>query len=533
MVTNKSKNDLSFGNFCTNLAANEFHFEESEGRKFMVVPVVMMVEGVHVNNSGPSLYLLEEFSINAESWDGMPVSIGHPCDESGEPISCNTSDVYESMVVGTIFNSRVEGGKQKAEIWIEVDKAEKVEPSLIPMIQNGEDIDVSTGHMSADEYVVGEWNGEKYDHIIRNIIPDHLALLPGAQGACGWADGCGIRANRKKEGGKQMKKIMTLEDARKVGEEIAKSDFTKSEWVANRLTSLVSFFGLNSLSYSEVHQALQRKVDQLDTMQKINFVVDVYDDYFIYEERSREGNAGESKMYKQGYSVGENNQINFDGDPVEVYRETEYLAVNEKSVEKLNKGEKQMKKKREEKVDTLIKNENSTFDESDRDFLLGLDDASFDNVSKIGDRFAEKHKAVVKENEELKKKTDEKPNGEENGEPKGNESPVTMEAYLKDAPPEIADTIKEGVELRNKKKAGLIQNILKNADGVFTEDELKEKKIPELEKLSTLAKPKGDYTGQAGAEEEEEISINERQADGTGVPPAPTMTDIANAGKAA
>jgi len=51
--------------------------------------------------------------------------------------------------------------------------------------------------------VEGVWNEEEYHSIVRNYRPDHLALLPGAIGACSWEDGCGIRANKDiKKGGK-------------------------------------------------------------------------------------------------------------------------------------------------------------------------------------------------------------------------------------------------------------------------------------------------------------------------------------------
>lgn len=38
-----------------------------------------------------------------------------------------------------------------------------------------------------------------FKRIARNLNPDHLALLPGGTGACSWEDGCGVRANERKD----------------------------------------------------------------------------------------------------------------------------------------------------------------------------------------------------------------------------------------------------------------------------------------------------------------------------------------------
>ena len=54
-----------------------------EGRTHIVVPVIMMVEGVHNGSQGPLLHLAEDLGKFPESWDGIPVTIQHPTVDGG------------------------------------------------------------------------------------------------------------------------------------------------------------------------------------------------------------------------------------------------------------------------------------------------------------------------------------------------------------------------------------------------------------------------------------------------------------------
>ena len=48
------------------------------GKKHIVVPVVMMVEGVHSGSHGPIFHSAEELGRFPESWNGIPITIPHP-----------------------------------------------------------------------------------------------------------------------------------------------------------------------------------------------------------------------------------------------------------------------------------------------------------------------------------------------------------------------------------------------------------------------------------------------------------------------
>lgn len=164
-----------------------------QGKKHMVVPVVMMVEGVHHGSHGPMLHLIDELGRFPESWNGIPVVIDHP-EEDGVNVSANSPEVIENSV-GRVYNTHVNGSKLAAELWLEEEKLIQLSKDVLDNLKKGIPLEVSLGMFTEDEPVEGDWNGEKYGAIARGHRPDHLALLPGGVGACSLADGCGIRAN--------------------------------------------------------------------------------------------------------------------------------------------------------------------------------------------------------------------------------------------------------------------------------------------------------------------------------------------------
>jgi hypothetical protein len=180
--------------------------ETRAGKTFLVAPVVMMVEGVHCGSHGCLLHPIEELGRFPGAWDGRPVIIYHP-QKDGISVSAGDPDIDLSERIGTVYNTRVDGNKLRAEIWLDEERIKSKSSDAYQYIQNGNPMDVSIGVFTDEEDKEGEWNGEKYIKIARNHRFDHLALLPGLEGACSWADGCGIRLNSKfkaKEGGSKM-----------------------------------------------------------------------------------------------------------------------------------------------------------------------------------------------------------------------------------------------------------------------------------------------------------------------------------------
>lgn len=184
-----------------------------DGKPYLIAPVVMIREGVH----NALLYLTEELGAFVESWNGRAIPISHP-QRAGEYVSANSPDIWASEVVGFLFNTRMDGDRLVSEIWLDIEKAEKLGElgaGIVETLRSGGQMEVSTGLLLNIEETPGSWNGESYDGIARMIYPDHLALLPNEIGACSWDDGCGTpRVNTKGEGMKDevTTNELTLDD---------------------------------------------------------------------------------------------------------------------------------------------------------------------------------------------------------------------------------------------------------------------------------------------------------------------------------
>lgn len=164
--------------------------QDFDGRPHLVVPVTMIVEGV-LNGA---LVTREVMRLHTDAWNGRPVPILHP-EENGEYISANRADILQRCV-GFIQNAHVEGDRLLGDAWIDINKSDAHGPEgLTAALEAGETIEISTGYLSYNTDVEGEFNGKPYERITNAIIPDHLALLPGQIGACSVADGCGTWQN--------------------------------------------------------------------------------------------------------------------------------------------------------------------------------------------------------------------------------------------------------------------------------------------------------------------------------------------------
>lgn len=171
-----------------------------ENRPYLVVPVIALVEGVvrASNSQGPELVLFDEFLRTTPLWNGRPVMVDHPKDASGVQISANDPKVLEAGRFGWVFNAGGEDKRLKLEAWLDEERAAAVEgaPEIIARIRTAVGpVEVSVGVFVGEDPTGGTFNGETYIDIWRNILPDHLAMLPeGTIGACSVEMGCG--ANR-------------------------------------------------------------------------------------------------------------------------------------------------------------------------------------------------------------------------------------------------------------------------------------------------------------------------------------------------
>lgn len=171
---------------------------ERDGREWLVAPVVALVPGV-LNGE---LVLADEIGRYTPVWNDSPVTIGHPHD-GREYISARSLEALDAFACGRLYDVRFEDGRLKGDVWIDLDRLEQFGDAgdmVLSQIVDGGGCEVSTGYFRDVERANGAHEGRRYQTIARNIRPDHLALLPTAEGACNWADGCGVpRTNFRQE----------------------------------------------------------------------------------------------------------------------------------------------------------------------------------------------------------------------------------------------------------------------------------------------------------------------------------------------
>lgn len=330
-------------------------------KPYYIVPVVMMVEGVHSGSHGPLLHKIDELGKIPAAWNGIPVVIDHPEDKDGTPISANAPDVIDNRSVGKVYNTTVDGLKLKAEAWLDEDKLNEIAPEILQDILNNKLIEVSVGVFSEEQDEEGTWNGEEYKAVAYNYRPDHLAILTEFVGACSCKDGCGIRTNKD-----SMEAELTLS-----GKDLALALNRKG-------LSFVEICSNADASFRERMDAAYTVLRSFETRDTYCYLEEMYDSYLVYVKSSSDG----AKMYKQDYSY-ESGKLDLTGNPVEVHRKVEYvtnnLSINQKEVNMSKECAPCIK----EKVDHLIANSQGRWTEDDRDFLQTLSEAQLDKMKPI------------------------------------------------------------------------------------------------------------------------------------------------------
>jgi hypothetical protein len=366
-------------------AAGSIKEIEFEGKPHLVVPVTMLVEGVHSGNNGPLYYPKEEIENSSILWNGRPVVINHPT-KDGVSISANSPDVLETIKVGTIFNTHVnEEGGLNADLYLNKESLESIAAGVLKNIQSKNSIEVSTGLFTDNDSIQGQWKGESYEEIVKNFKPDHLAILPDGVGACSLEDGCGIRFNNnnKMKGGKNVEKLNS-NDIKPEGMETLE---------AMKLLNSVGFTFVQNKAKMDIPgfkaktDKMREHIYSMDTQNTYHYLEEMYDDAVIYEMRDR--NMGQAKLMKQNYTTKDDGMVELTGEPTEVVKKvdvsyTPKQPITMKRGDKLNKKEDQMPDKNcgqcMEKIVTIINSNATPYTEAHREFLLLQDEAFLDSI---------------------------------------------------------------------------------------------------------------------------------------------------------
>jgi hypothetical protein len=452
----------------------EIRRTQFEGREHIVAPVILMVEGVHNGSGGPLYYPASELQASAHLWNGRPLPIQHP-EQQGQPISCNSPEVVQAQSVGWLWNVVFEPHpvpRLKGEIWVDVNKVQQISPPTLEALTRNLPLEVSTGLFSDDEMVSGIWGNESYNGVVRNIRPDHLALLPGAIGACSWQDGCGVRAN--KEGGTDLK----------INEE-EQGVFKK---LLGKVNSFVQHLLGNEMGMDEKMQKVRRAVYQMDGPMMDNYVQEVYDNYVVYECRpGPQSSPGSStKLYKREYTVSESGEIELGNEIMEVKREVNYVPVanteaihiqeNKQEITNNEKKEEQemVTEERKQKVNALITN--GAFVEADRTLLENMDCPQFSRIEALAGRpvtnAADRTESKVQTFDELLA----------NASPEAKASWALLQKQIKD------------------NRDGLIARIKGNAQNKITDEVLNSLGDDALQGIADSLAPVANYAGAGGAQ---------------------------------
>jgi len=481
----------------------------AHGAEHFVVPIVALVEGVHVGSGGAGFYPAAELDRTAQNWNGVPLTIDHPKDIKGTPITANNPDTLKQYKVGTFENVHYEGGKLKGEGWIDKNLITQISPKTLGLIMSGSKLEVSTGLFTKSDGVAGEWRGERFQETLSDFIPDHLALLPEAEGACNFDAGCGVRMNKKKGCGKCLKTNASI------GLKTADVDLMKLSLKKNG-------YWVNELSHSKLREQLFGLVSGMDKEGTIHFLRDVFDKSFVFEEVKE----NKSRLLRQGFKTDNEDQVSTKGNATEVREDVKFIPINNNLLE----GDLLMERK--DQVDALIANEKLPYVEADREMLTNQEQESFDrtfSLNECGCGDAEgKSEELLKANEALT--TTNKDLLKEVAELKVNtegkkdliEKP-SFDDLLNASDAETKEAWGEMKANQKAKKDRAVEAILAIKTNVFEKEVLDAMTISALENIIALTPVVNDYSGNGGpAPKPKALNLNERQADGSGVPLMPT-----------
>jgi hypothetical protein len=442
---------------------SEWREETFQNQSHLVVPCVMVVEGVHDGSAGPYYYPADEIAKFPEAWNGRPVPVFHQ-------ENCNSPGVIEAHVIGNVFNAEFvpDGAKLKGELWLNQSRTESIYPGLIDTINNGGRVEVSTGILAETDNKPGEWNGERYLGRVFNIRPDHLAVLPDGEGACNWTDGCGIRNQAK-----NPESILVFAAKKK-----------------------------EKRNYLEMVAAAQKALDNMDVLPMpgaedraaFHFIRAIYDDFLVFEKANKDG----KKYFKSAYSY-KDGEVKLEGELTEVVQDVQYRPMSNESA--ANQKEVQVAKKKENKdkgccpdvdsaVTYLIETENSGYTEEMREQLQQLELSVLETMASAFDR--------KEEPAEDKESTEELEADNSGILPKTEDKEPTDEEWLSTLPPKVQATVRNAMAAEDKTRRELVGKILSNKRNRFTEEKLLAKELNELEAIVDLMSADADYSLNAG-----------------------------------
>ena len=443
--------------------------EQFNGKEHLVIPIIALVEGVltSANSSRPELALSEEFGKAPAGWDGRPVVVNHP-EMHGHHVSANSPKVLESEQIGHLFNTVLVDKKLKTEAWIDLDKVKTLNGEISATVDRllaGEKVEISTGLFTDTENHEGVHEGDKFEGIWRNVVPDHLAILTeGTIGACSVADGCG--ANRINAAGKSQDKNNVASTNQTLDDEMH-----EKKSLFDKIKSFVGIKTNEELSHNTVLNAIEAALSQEEGF---SFVVDVFKAHFI--EQSDGG------LFKRNFKITKGNKVQLGEERVSVRPEIGFVELKTNEEELMDK---------KDIVAELIANEATRFEESDTEFLTDLDEDQLEKFQPITVKPVEKPLEIssnaVPVVVPLVVTNVEKPET----------TPQTTEEYISAAPPAVQAVLRASMATQEAQKVEMITAIKTNSRNKFSDENLEAMPLSTLENLAALAVTE-DYSTRGG-----------------------------------
>lgn len=479
---------------------------EFRGDEHTVIPVVALVEGVlwAANAPRPELALAEEFGRFPAGWDGSPVVFDHPKDADGVPVSANSPEVLETNAFGQMFNTVLDGTKLKSEIWINqslvANLSEEAQATVAKLMKGDTIIEVSTGLFLLSEMSTGEFDGEHFEAIWRNVVPDHLAVLPeGVPGACSIADGCGAPRDNSMQPVMRAAQLNANCDCSVTGVILSTGDSTDDaaeEGLIKRLLHRMgALFAIRDNSEG---------VNDSDLRTALDIALNADEQAFIWIAAVFQGSDNEGTVVYQkdfeatflerDFSMNTDGAIALGGDKTSVRPETKFVPVELQGTDTDSTIQENTMHTKEELVNELIANKAAQFTEEDRGWLEGLEDAQLAKLSPVDN--AEEDAASDDESSDNDSSIELTPVGStQETDDTANNLPVSTDDYIADAPSEIQEILNSGLEMHRARKNALVKGLVANTRCRFTAEQLESKDIGELENLTALASPDVSYVG--------------------------------------
>ncbi|MEE8598931.1 MAG: DUF2213 domain-containing protein [Dehalococcoidales bacterium] len=517
-----------------------------------IVPCIALVEGVlwPANAPAPELALAEEFGRFPDSWNGRPVVFDHP-KVNGEAVSASDPKVMEEVAFGQLFNTVVTNGKLKVEIWINEDRvkgmSQEVQDTVARLKAGDETVEVSTGLFTMSEQAEGEFDGEAFEAIWRNIVPDHLAILPeGVTGACSVEDGCGApRTNymvvapdgvseRRQEvwvNGAGIPFTPVMRAARMITTDTITTTASScdcDEPGEEKVGIFQKFMELAGEYFPLMDSSAH--LSDMDTRTAVQGALSESESFFwivaLFSGDDDEGivvfeDFDTGKLFEREYKINDDGLVTIGEGRTEVRPVTQFVAVKpgEESETEVTDNtihfdnasgtqtQENTMNEKDQLVTDLIANEATSFEDGDRDWLTALDESQLAKLTPVTND-VEMH--TIGEEEVVEEEL----------------TPVSTEDYIAAAPEEVQSVLNEGLKMHRSRKDVLIKALLANARNQFTEDTLNAKSVGELEGLAALAQDIS-YEGQGG------VATITANADDNAAPPAPQLFDLSKTADAA